>query len=193
MIQFQTMPMGYNFHVAMIDSSHTVVDPNGLLAATDGVPSVIDVIVAAGGALLGGFQEVTGLDATLEIEDYKEGGLNDRVRKFPTRTTWSNLVLKSGIGIGDDLWNWHDAYVQGQGKRRDLIVVLENDLHIPLKMWQISRGLPIRYVGPTLNAKASDVAIQSVEIIHEGIQLTSPASLVAGAVASIAASVSVSF
>lgn len=193
MIQFQTMPMGYNFHVAMIDSSHTVVDPNGLLAATDGVPSVVDVIVAAGGALLGGFQEASGLDATLEVEDYREGGLNDRVRKFPTRLTWSNVVLKSGIGIGDGLWNWHDDYAQGKGKRRDLIVVLENDLHIPLKMWTITRGLPIRYIGPQFNARASEVAIETLEIVHEGITLTSPASLVAGAAASIAASVSVSF
>ena len=188
-MQFQLMPMTYNFHVALIDSSHTVIDPNGLLAATDSAPSTIDVIKAAGGALLGGFQECTGLETQLEVEDYKEGGLNDRVRKFPTRVTWSNIILKSGIGFGDDLWNWHAAYMTGNGKRRDGIIVLENDLHIPLKMWQFTRGLPIKYSGPAFNAKTSEVAIESIEIVHEGITLTSPASL-AGAAGSAAAGVS---
>lgn len=170
-------PMSYNFHIALIDSSHTVVDPNHLLASTDGVPSAIDVAVSAGGALAGGFQECSGLETQLEVEDFKEGGLNDRVRKFPTRVGWSNIVLKRGVAFGDDLWNWHAAYTTGKGKRRDGIIVLENDLHVPLKIWQFTRGLPIKYTGPSLNAKASEVAIEAIEIVHEGITLSSPASL----------------
>lgn len=192
MSNIQFMPMTYNFHIALIDSSHVVVDPNNLLAATDSVPSVLDVVVAAGGALLGGFQECTGLDTSLEIEEYKEGGVNDRVRKFPSRVTWSNIVLKRGIGFGDDLWNWHAAYTTGKGKRRDGIIVLENDLHVPLKMWQFARGLPIKWTGPTLNAKASEVAIESLEIVHEGIALTSPASIAGGAATAAAGAVGIS-
>jgi phage tail-like protein len=192
MIQFQTMPMAYNFHIALIDSSHTVVDPNNLLKATDSIPSTVDVIVAAGGALLGGFQECTGLDTSLEVEDYKEGGLNDRIRKFPTRVTWSNLVLKRGVGFGDDLWNWHAAYMSGTGKRRDGLIVLENDLHVPLKMWQFARGLPIKWSGPALNAKTSEVAIESLEIVHEGISLTSMASVAKQAAGAVAGAVGIS-
>lgn len=185
----QLTPMSYNFHIALIDSSHTVVDPNGVLAATDSVPSMIDAVVSAGGALLGGFQECTGLETQLEVEEYKEGGLNDRVRKFPTRVMWSNIVLKRGIGFGDDLWNWHAAYMTGKGKRRDGIIVLENDLHVPLKMWQFTRGLPIKYTGPALNAKTSEVAIESLEIVHEGITLTSPASIAGAAASAVAGAV----
>lgn len=169
----QTLPMSYNFHIALIDSSQTVVDPNHLLGSTGGTQMTVDVIVAAAGSVIGGFQECSGLDTAIEIEDYKEGGLNDRVRKFPSRVTWSNLVLKRGVGVGDDLWNWHAAYAMGTGKRRDGLIVLENDLHIPLKMWQFSRGLPIKWTGPTFNAKASEVAIESIEIVHEGITLAS--------------------
>jgi phage tail-like protein len=169
-----TLPLTYNFHVAFIDSSHTAVDPNHLLAATDDVPSTVNAIAAAGGSLIGGFQECSGLETALEVEDYKEGGLNDRVRKFATRVTWSNLVLKRGIGIGDDLWRWHAAFATGSGKRRDGLIVLENNQHVPLKMWQFSRGLPIKWSGPTFNAKANEVAIESIEIVHEGIVLASP-------------------
>jgi phage tail-like protein len=184
--------MTYNFHIALMNSTHTVVDPNNLLATTDSGPSLMSVVSAVGGALLGGFQECTGLDTSLEVEDYKEGGLNDRVRKFPTRVTWSNLVLKRGIGLGDDLWNWHAAYMNGTGVRRDGIVVLENDLHVPLKMWQFSRGLPIKWTGPSFNAKSSEVAIESLEIVHEGITLTSPASLASAAIGAVSASVGIS-
>ena len=188
----QTMPMSYNFHVALIDSSHTVVDPNNLLAATDGIPSFPEVVKAVGGSLIGGFQECSGLDTSLEIEEHREGGLNDRVRKFPSRVTWSNIVLKQGIGLSDDLWNWHAAYMTGIGKRRDGIIVLENDVHIPLKMWQFTRGLPIRWTGPPLNAKASEVAIESIEIVHEGITVTSLGSIAIGAATAAAAAVGVS-
>jgi phage tail-like protein len=192
MSNIQLVPMTYNFHIALIDSSHVVVDPNNLLASTDSVPSIVDVVVAAGGALLGGFQECTGLDTSLEVEDYKEGGVNDRIRKFPSRLTWSNIVLKRGIGFGDDLWNWHAAYVTGTGKRRDGLIVLENDLHVPLKMWQFARGLPIKWTGPTFSAKASEVAIEALEIVHEGITLTSPASIAGGAANAVAGAAGVS-
>ena len=188
----QLMPMTYNFHIALIDSSHTVVDPNNLLAATDTSPGVFDVVSAIAGALLGGFQECTGLETSLDFEEYKEGGLNDRVRKFPTRTTWSNIVLKSGLGFGDGLWNWHADYAKGKGKRRDGVIVLENDLHIPLKMWMFTRGLPIKYSGPTFNAKASEVAIETLEIMHEGITLTSPASIAGDVAAAAAGAVGIS-
>jgi len=141
------------------------------------------------GAFIGGFQECSGLETQLEVEEYKEGGLNDRVRKFPSRVTWSNIVLKSGIGFTDGLWNWHAAYMSGKGKRRDGIIVLENDLHVPLKMWQFTRGLPVRYSGPAFNAKASEVAIESIEIMHEGITLTSPASIGAAAGTAVAGAI----
>jgi len=191
MIQFSNV-MSYNFHIALMNSSNTVVDPNNLLAATDSGPSLLGVVTAVAGALLGGFQECSGLDTSLEVEDYKEGGLNDRIRKFPSRVTWSNIVLKRGIGLSDDLWNWHAAYMNGTGVRRDGIIVLENDQHVPLKMWQFQRGLPIKWTGPAFNAKASEVAIESLEIVHEGITLTSPASLASAAlgVASVAVGIS---
>jgi len=184
--------MSYNFHIALMNSSNTVVDPNNLLASTDSLPSAYSVVTAVAGALLGGFQECTGLETSLEVEDYKEGGLNDRIRKFPTRVNWSNIVLKRGIGLSDDLWNWHAAYMTGTGVRRDGIVVLEDDQHVPQKMWHFQRGLPIRWTGPAFNAKTSEVAIESLEIVHEGITLTSPSSLASAAigVASVAAGVS---
>lgn len=236
--------MAYNFSIALMNSSNTVVDPNHLLSSTDSPPSALSVAavvspvasvsasfggsiggsasiggstsiggslsiggsVSVGGsisagasvgtaapmAVAGGFQECTGLDTSLEIEDYKEGGLNDRIRKFPTRVTWSNIVLKHGIGLSDDLWTWHAAYMTGTGVRRDGIITLEDDQHNALKQWHFTRGLPIRWTGPAFNAKASEVAIESLEIIHEGITLTSPSTLASASVGSVSISVGIS-
>ncbi|HXP93473.1 MAG TPA: phage tail protein [Candidatus Binatia bacterium] len=187
MIRLDPM-MAYNFQIALIDSSNTVVDPNHLLAATDTGLSAMQVISAIAGTLVGGFSECSGLDTQLETEDYKEGGLNDRVRKFPSRTTWSNIILKRGVGLGEDLWTWHYDYVSGKGKRRDGIIVLENDLHIPLKVWHFSRGLPVKWTGPAFNAKTSEVAIESLEIAHEGLDLTSPGTVAGAALNAVAGS-----
>jgi phage tail-like protein len=67
------------------------------------------------------------------------------------------------------LWDWHYGFVEGVGKRRDGIIVLLNDLHLPNNIWRFSRGLPVRYVGPVMNATQNSVAIESIEIAHEGI------------------------
>jgi phage tail-like protein len=73
------------------------------------------------------------------------------------------------MGAGNTLWDWHYGFVTGTGKRRDGLIVLLNDLHLPAHIWHFRRGLPTRYGGPTLNATQSSVAIESIEITHEGI------------------------
>lgn len=149
--------LSYNFTINLIDSSSTMalVKSAALSAVTD--------------TLLGGFSECSGLDMALEIEEYKEGGRNGSVLKFPTRVTWSPLVLKHGIGAGNGLWDWHYDFAIGKGKRKDGIITLLNDLHIPTHIWQFKRGLPSKYTGPTMIAGQSQVAIEALEIVHEGL------------------------
>jgi phage tail-like protein len=65
------------------------------------------------------------------------------------------------------------AYVNGNGKRRDGVIVLCDELRLPLKTWTFSRGLPLKWTGPTLNAAQSTIAIESLEIMHEGLRLWS--------------------
>jgi phage tail-like protein len=118
---------------------------------------------------LGGFSECTGLEVSLEIEEYKEGGRNGASLIFPTRSKWSHIVLKKGVGAGTALWNWAYDFTEGKGKRRDGVIVLINDIHLPNNIWYFRRGLPVKYSGPAMNAMHSAVAIESIEIAHEGI------------------------
>jgi phage tail-like protein len=149
--------MAYNFTVGLLDTSSTLA-----LVKSAALAAVTDVA-------LGGFTGCRGLDIVLEVEDHREGGRNDAVLKFPTRTTWSPIVLEHGIGAGTALWDWHYDFVLGQGKRRDGVIALLDDLHLPSHIWWFKRGIPTRYTGPTLNAKESAVAIESLEITHEGL------------------------
>jgi phage tail-like protein len=149
--------MGYNFVVNLVETSSTMA-----IAKSAALSALTDVV-------LGGFSECTGLDMALEVEEYKEGGRSGAVLKFPTRVTWTPIVLKHGVGAGTTLWDWHYDFAVGKGKRRDGVITLLNDLHLPAHIWYFRRGLPVKYAGPSLNAAQSAVAIESIEIAHEGL------------------------
>jgi phage tail-like protein len=150
-------PLGvFNFYLTLIDTSNVL----GTL------------ITAAMNYKVAGFSECSGLEATIEVIDYKEGGLNDYVHKFPSRASHANLTLKHGaIYLYDDLWSWHYEFVQGRGKRKDGLVVLLDEAKKPAKVWKFKRGIPMKWVGPSLNAAQSNAAIESLEIAHEGLLL----------------------
>ncbi len=117
----------------------------------------------------GTFTECTGLEATMEVHEYKEGGVNDRVHKFPSRAEFSNITLKKGMELTDALWKWHHDFVQGTGKRKDGKITLMNESGEPVKVWYFKRGIPLKWTGPDLNATQNALAIESLEISHEGL------------------------
>ncbi len=150
-------PLGvYNFYLTLLDSQKTL----GTL------------ITAAVNYFVAGFSECSGIEATIEVVEHKEGGLNAHVWKFPTRATHSNITLKHGaIYLYDDLWSWHFDFVQGRGTRKDGLIVLQDNAGQPAKIWRFKRGIPVKWSGPALNAAQSNIAIESLEIAHEGLAL----------------------
>lgn len=146
---------GYNFLISFVDSASSL--------ATASVP--VESVLAAG------FSEASGLEMSLEVEEFKEGGRNDMVHKFPSRITWGNLRFKHGVALSEDLWEWLYSFVEGRGKRRDGLVTLQDDLHQPVRIWQFRRGIPVKWTGPTLNAAQSEVAMEELEMAHEGLNL----------------------
>jgi phage tail-like protein len=145
----------FNFLVRLVDSSGS---PGGTTPSQQGTPS-------------GGFSECSGIEMGLDIEEYKEGGNNAGSLRFPTRVKWTNLRLKRGMALTDDLWNWHFSFVQGQVVRRDGVVTLLDEQQNPVKTWSFRRGLPVKWTGPNMNATNNQVAIEELEIAHEGLKL----------------------
>jgi phage tail-like protein len=109
-----------------------------------------------------------------------EGGVNDRVHRFPTRFTYSNITLKRGVGFSEDLWLWHKDFIDGKGKRRDGLIILMNELRVPVKIWTFLGGIPVRWSGPSLNAKTSEISIEALEIAHQKLELTLSPGLAIG-------------
>lgn len=117
----------------------------------------------------GGFSEVTGLEATMAIDEWREGGRNDAVLRFPGRVTHPNVKLRRGIAATNELWTWHESFLQGRGKRRDGVIELLDDVGSTVRTWRFRRGLPVRWAGPMLAGNTSALAIEEVEIVHEGL------------------------
>ena len=149
--------LNHNFVVSLLDSTSTLSP-----AAPPALAGILD-------AAAGGFSECSGLELMLQPEEYKEGGNNGGVLKFVGRATWTNITLKRGVTKNTVLWDWHFSFVEGRGKRRDGVIVLLDAARAPVQAWFFRRGLPVKYSAPTFNAAQSNVAIEAIEIAHEGI------------------------
>ena len=132
-----------------------------------------------------GFNECSGLDMTLDVEEYMEGGVNDRVHKFPSRMQWAKLSLKKGVMVDKALWKWLYGFAEGKVVRKDGLISLLDAEGAPHTVWIFRRGLPVRYAGPSLNAQQNQIAVETIEIDHEGLELVSGASGLAQAVQAV--------
>jgi phage tail-like protein len=149
--------LNHNFVVSLLDTSSVLATVGSAL-----VSGLLDVAV-------GGFSECQGLQGSMKIEEWNEGGNNGTVLKFPGRVSWTNITLKRGMAANSSLWDWFYGFVQGHGKRRDGVIALLNQMLVPTNIWYFRRGLIAQYAGPQMNAMQSNVAIESIEIAHEGI------------------------
>jgi len=127
----------------------------------------------------GAFQECTGLDVELDVQELTEGGRNDGVIRRVGRGKYSPLVLKRGMFYGDDnavnsdLWTWFQDVVSGVRpvRRYDGIVEVMSVGDDVAARWLFERGLPQRITGPQLNARTGEIAIEELHIVHEGLRL----------------------
>lgn len=122
------------------------------------------------GQAVGGFSECTGIQVETEVQDYAEGGLNTHIHKFVTRSKQSTITLKRGI-VDDFLWKWHDELVQGIISQRNGSIIVRDPAGGDAVMeWQFRRAFPSKFIGPELNAGQSNVAVETLELSHHGLE-----------------------
>jgi phage tail-like protein len=165
--------LNHNFVVSLLDTSSVLATIGSAL-----VSGLLDVAA-------GGFSECQGLEASMKIDEFNEGGNNGTVLKFPGRVSWTNIQLKRGMAANSSLWDWFYGFTQGKGKRRDGVVVLMNGMMVPNNIYFFRRGLPLKYSGPQMNALQNNVAMEGIEIAHEGIYQLPFVGLAAGAAAAL--------
>lgn len=116
------------------------------------------------------FHEVSGFDSTIDVIEHREGGENTTLHKLPGMTKYSNIVLKWGITDDLQLYQWHRQAVLGDTQRKNGSIVLLNRAGAEVARWNFVRAWPTKYDGPDLNAEGNDVAIETLELAHEGVE-----------------------
>jgi phage tail-like protein len=116
------------------------------------------------------FQQCSGIDATTEVTEYREGGDNLGSRKLPGRTKYSNISLKWGLADDRDLYDWHRRVVEGQIERKNGSIVLLNRRGEEVARWNFVRAWPTVWHGSDLNAEDGKIAVETMELAHEGIE-----------------------
>jgi phage tail-like protein len=120
---------------------------------------------------IGYFTEVSGLSSEVEVMTYNEGGKNDGVHKLPTRMKHPNLVLKRGVTTIKDLQEWaQDSFAGPQ--RKEITLTMYNEQLEKIRIWSFKNAYPVKWTGPTFNVGQSAVATESLEIVHDGIQIS---------------------
>lgn len=127
-------------------------------------------IVEIDGITQAGFQEVSGLDASTDATDYREGTDPNHARKLPGLNKYSAITLKRGITDSDELWRWRRTVIDGAIVRKNgSIILLDNTGREKLR-WNFFNAWPSKWTGPSLNASSTAVAVESLEITHEEVK-----------------------
>jgi len=118
-----------------------------------------------------GFREATIADSTQDPIEYREGNEPPTVRKIPGLIKHGNLVLKWGVTDSMDLYNWRKTIEDGKTKdnRKNVAVVLIDEEGNTKARWEFSQAWATKYHAPDLNATANEIAIETLEIAHEGM------------------------
>jgi phage tail-like protein len=121
------------------------------------------------GIVVARFAECHGLSSETEVIRYREGG-DLQVRLIPGLTKYSPITLKRGITVDRSLWEWRKHVVDGQVDRRNGSVILLTADGKDVVRWTFENGWPSKWEGPDLNGHSSEIAIETLEIVHERLE-----------------------
>lgn len=127
-------------------------------------------LVEWGGTKIG-FTEVSGLDVETEVVEYRHGASPEYSKvKMPGMQKFSNITLKRGTFATDnEYFAWWNTVKLNTIERRDITISLLNEEHQPVVVWKVKNAWPSKVQSTDLKADGSEVAIESLEIIHEGL------------------------
>ena len=126
---------------------------------------------------LGGFSEVSGLTQELQAIEYRDGKMSGTTLplKRPGLKKANNISLKRGIvEKNNDFFNWFNNNGTPNVDRRELLIQLLNDEGQPVLQWQVVGAWPVKCEGPGLKASGNEIAIETIELVHEGITVSLP-------------------
>ncbi|MCP5519586.1 MAG: phage tail protein [Verrucomicrobiales bacterium] len=123
-----------------------------------------------------GFSEVSGLNVEVQAIEYRDGASPVySVQKMPGMPKYGNITCKRGIVTKDNEYaEWLATIQLNQAERRDVTISLLNENHQPVMVWKARNAFPVKIEGPGLKSTGNEVAIESLEIAHEGLSIETP-------------------
>lgn len=120
-----------------------------------------------------GFTEVSGLDVETEVIEYRQGASPEYSKiKMPGMQKYSNITLKRGSFKSDnEYYKWWNTLKLNTIERRDITIMLLNEEHDPVITWKVKNAWPTKIQSTDLKADGNEVAIESMELVHEGLSI----------------------
>ena len=122
------------------------------------------------GINIAGFSEASGLDSTQAPIEYREGTDELHSKQLPGINKFSPIILKRGITDDKQFWEWRMKCMDGKVERKNGSIVLCNDAGEEKIRWNFTEAWPTKWTGPSFKASGNEVAIESVDLAHEGIK-----------------------
>jgi phage tail-like protein len=119
------------------------------------------------------FSEVTGLNVETDLIEYRHGNNKEFHKvKMPGMQKFSNITMKRGVFKNrNDFFDWWNTVSLNTIVRRTIVVTLQDEQDKPVVTWNIKNAWPIKVTSPDLKSDASEVAVESIEVVHEGITI----------------------
>lgn len=122
------------------------------------------------------FMELSGLKNSSTVFEFEEGGLNARSHKRPGQSKWENIVLKYATSASTFMMEWRDKWLQGnfnERKKYSGSVVLKDNEGNVVRRFEFKNAWPVSWEGPSFTASGSDLAIETLELAHDGLTISS--------------------
>jgi phage tail-like protein len=128
-------------------------------------------LVVIDGVTTAGFSECSGIAMETDAIEYRNGSEDITVRKLPGLKKFGNITFKRGFTKDKGLWEWRKKVLDGKTERQSGSITLLNEARQPSVRWNFREAWPRKLDGPTFNAKNNEVAIESLEIVVEYIDV----------------------
>jgi len=140
---------------------------------TDDPLAGFNFLLESGGLVRAGFSEITGLNSESDVIEYRTGADDMTNRKIPGMKKFGNITLKSGLAASpdQDLLLWRQSVENGDVKRVDVSIIIQDEQKKEQVRYNLRNAWPSKWVGPDLKGGASEMAIEQLEIAHEGVSL----------------------
>ena len=130
-------------------------------------------LVEIDGITRAAFQEVSGFDSAIDVIEHREGGANTTPAKLPGMTRYTNITLKWGLTDDPELYDWHRRTIGGDVERKDGSIIVLDRQGTEVVRWNFLSAWPAKWTGATLSAEGNDIAIETLELAHEGVERAS--------------------